>query len=131
MSLENVIIGTIAAIFGCIATIITAIIANRKKETAINEGKLKSSIEAIVDELNIENAYFYILNDSSKKSIGQAKVEFQTKYKYESKSAGPSEGEGSYQIYQITGRSGSVGVFIAGKDCKGLSVKLLALGQYF
>jgi hypothetical protein len=130
MSLENVIIGTIAAIFGCIATIITAIIANKKKKTAINEEKLKSSIEAIVSELNIENAYFYILNDSSKKSIGEAKVEFQTKYKYESKSAGFGNGE-SCQIYQITGRSGRVGVFIAGKDCKELNVKLLGLGQYF
>jgi hypothetical protein len=127
MSLENVIIGTIAAIFGCIATIITAVIANKRKEKPINDKALESSIKTIVDELNIENAYFYILNDSSKKSIGQAKVEFQTKYKYESKSAGG----GSYQIYQITGRSGRIGVFIAGKDCKGLSARLLGLGKHF
>jgi hypothetical protein len=130
MNLDDIVIGAIAAIFGCVATIITAMIANKKKKTAINEGKLKSSFEAIVGELNIENAYFYILNDSSKKSIKRAKVEFQTKYKYESKSAGLTRGELCH-IYQITGQSGRVGVFITSKDHNGIETSLSELGRHF
>ena len=129
MSLENIIIGTIAAIVGCVATIITAMIKNRRKEGGIEEEKIKTSIEAIIDELNIKNAHFYILNNSDKAPSGRAKVEFKTKYKFESKSTEMDSDQ--VYFYQITGRSGRLGVLITKEDCGELGVKLLKLGEYF
>ena len=113
MNLENIIYAAIAAIIGAGATIVTTLIKQKKSEGRVNEEKIKLNIEKIVNELNVDNVHFYILNENKNFS-----TEKDMKFKFKSKGAGM----GSHilnSVYKITGKSGAIGVLIiAGRrDC--------------
>ena len=126
MSIENVIYAIVAAVIGVMGTIITSLIKERRSRgRGVDESQIKSSIEKIVTEFNVDNVHFYILNDNKKFS-----TEKDMKFKFKSKGAIKEFNEGVH-AYQVRGRSGRVGVFIANMDCEGLKDKIQDIARFF
>jgi len=123
MNLENIIYAAIAAIMGAAATIATTLIKQKKSGSKIDEEKIKLNIEKIVNELNVDNVHFYILNKNKNFS-----TEKDMKFKFKSKGASTGSHNLS-SVYKITGKSGAIGVLIiAGRgDCPSRYAKSLSV----
>ena len=126
MTMENLVYAVIAAVIGVMGTMITSLIRDRKtKGSKIDESEIKTSIEKIVTELNIDEAHFYILSDNRKFS-----TEKEMKFKFKSKGAELNSGNRAY-IYQIKGRSGRVAVFIATSKTAEIKDRLSLVSKHF
>jgi hypothetical protein len=123
MTLENLIYAGIAAIIGIGATVITTLIKRGRGGKKVDEEKIKLNIEKIINELNISDVHFYILNENKNFS-----TEKEMKFKFNSKGAGMVSNDLN-SVYQIIGKSGRTGVLIVGGRCDDIRkyAKMLAL----
>ena len=113
MTFENMVYAAIAAIVGAAATVITTLIKHRKSRNNIDEEKIKLNIEKIVNELNIGDVHFYILNENKNFS-----TEKEMKFKFKSKGSDLVSNNFN-SVFQIKGQSGRIGILVVGtRYCK-------------
>ena len=92
--MENLIYAVVAAVIGVMGTMITSLIRDRRSRgPKIDESQIKTSIEKIITELNIDEAHFYILNDNKKFS-----TEKEMKFKFKSKGVKLNTGNGVEEL---------------------------------
>lgn len=125
MTLENIIYASIAAIVGAGATVFTSMIKQKRTCRKIDEAGIKTNIEKIVNELNVKDVHFYILNENKNFS-----TENTIKFKFKSSAADSIPIELS-NFYQIKGRSGKVGVLIMDSDPPSIKKYAKNLSRYF
>tara|TARA_Y100000592_G_scaffold58634_1_gene91775 strand:+ start:1565 stop:1951 length:387 start_codon:yes stop_codon:yes gene_type:complete len=125
MTLENLIYATIAAVVGAAATVITTVIKQKKDCRRIDEEKIKLNIEKIVNDLNVGDVHFYILNENRDFS-----TENTIKHKFKSNAANMSSNNFN-SFYQIKGKSGRSGVLIIGGRVDGVKKYARKLSRCF
>tara|TARA_R110002167_G_scaffold234701_1_gene439976 strand:+ start:132 stop:509 length:378 start_codon:yes stop_codon:yes gene_type:complete len=125
MTLENIVYASIAAVVGGIATVVTSMIRRKRSLTKIDEDGIKLNIEKIVNELNIKDVHFYILNENKDFS-----TENTIKFKFKS-DASLLDYSSLSSFYQIKGRSGKIGVLILSEEVSGIKSYAKVLSRYF
>ena len=125
MTLENIVYASIAAVVGGIATVVTSMIRRKRSLTKIDKDGIKLNIEKIVNELNIKDVHFYILNENKDFS-----TENTIKFKFKS-DASLLDYSSLSSFYQIKGRSGKIGVLILSEEVSGIKSYAKVLSRYF
>jgi hypothetical protein len=125
MTLENLIYAGIAAIVGVAATVITTLIKRGRGGGKVDEEKIKLNIEKIINELNIGDVHFYILNENKNFS-----TEKEMKFKFKSKGARVVSSNLN-SIYQISGSSGRIGILVASEPVCNIRKHAERIALYF
>ena len=119
MNLNEILIASIAAAFGAVATIASAYIAKRSKTKSPDEKEIGRSIELIMKDMKIKNVNFYVIDSAKKKTIS---------FKHESNSSNYPSGT---TVFKVMGKSGRVGLFFCDSLKEDIRPKIAELSKFF